>query len=189
MKGLQPIELMPRTAWVRPWGVVALAVVLPWVVWSGWQVERLRADLAREREGTLALVQRLTRPPAPMSAEDRARHAQIERAAGHLAAPWDRWLSALEQHANGQAVLRHIEHDGATGALKVSARSADVVSMLRYVSALQQDPRFLEVELQRHEVQKSEPGQPVQFELVMRTEPALSAPAATAGERSTGGQP
>lgn len=164
MTPLFPIDFLKRRTW-PPLGLLLLALALCWLGWEAWRTTEESRLLTSEKAGMSALVRNASAPAKPMSAEERQRHAQIESVARYLASPWATWLAVLEEHADGKAIVRRLEQDAANESLKVTGRSADVGSMMAYVMALQGDARLKDVKLVSHELLRTEPGSPVQFEL------------------------
>lgn len=186
MKQLIPIDYLGHRAWPT-WGWLALLLCALGLAWQGWGAAEESRLLQREREGTSALLRSARGNPKPMSAEERQRHAQIEAVARYLATPWQVWLGVLEDHANGQAIVRRLEQDASNESLKITARSADATAMMAYVIALQTDARLKEVRLISHEVQRGEPGTPLQFELTASARAPGVAEAASAPDATTAG--
>lgn len=182
MTPLFPIHFLKRRTW-PPLGLLLLAVATAWLGWETWRTAEESRLLAAEKAGMAKLVRDASAPAKPMSAEEQQRHAQIESIARYLASPWATWLAVLEENANGKAIVRRLEQDAANESLKITGRSADVGSMMAYVLALQGDARLKEVKLVSHELLRTEPGTPVQFELTAgaRPLPAAADAAAVAG--------
>lgn len=170
MTPLFPIHFLKRRTW-PPLGLLLLAAALAWLGWEAWRTAEESRLLAAEKAGMASLVRNASAPAKPMSAEEQQRHAQIESIARYLASPWATWLAVLEENANGKAIVRRLEQDAANESLKISGRSADVASMMTYVLALQGDARLKDVKLVSHELLRTEPGAPVQFELTAGARP------------------
>jgi Tfp pilus assembly protein PilN len=185
MASMFPIDFLGRRTW-PPLGLLLLLLALGWLGWEAWRVTEESRMLADEKAGMTKLVRSASTPTKPMSAEERQRHTQIEAVARYLASPWATWLAALEDNADGKAIVRRLEQDATNESLKVTARSTDVGSMMAYVLALQGDSRLKDVKLVSHELLRSEPGTPVQFELVAGARPL---PAADAASAPSGSQP
>lgn len=189
MSSQPSIEFLARRSWPAP-GLVLLVLGLAWLGWEGWRTAEESRLLAGERAGMASLVRNASAPAKPMSAEERQRHAQIEAVARYLASPWATWLAVLEDNAKGKAIVRRLEQDATNESLKVTARAADAPAMMAYVLALQTDARLKEVKLVSHELLRTEPGTPLQFEL---TASARSLPAegqaAAASAPASGGRP
>lgn len=158
------IEFLPRRSWPAL-GLLLLALSLSWLGWEGWRTAEASRLLASERADMSKLVRNASTTVKPMSADERQRHAQTEAVARYLAAPWTTWLAVLEENAKGKAIVRRLEQDALTESLKITARAADAPAMMAYVMALQADARLDEVKLVSHELLRTEPGSPLQFEL------------------------
>ncbi len=186
MSPLTPIDFIPRRNWPSL-GLLVLLLALGWAGREAWQTAETSRLLASEKAGMSALVRNASKPAQTMSAEERQRHAQIESYARYLAMPWGTWLAVLEDHADGKAIVRRVEQDASAETLKVTARSADTGAMMAYVLALQADTRLQGVKLLSHELLRTEPGSPVQFEL---SAGAVAAPlAAVQAASNPKGQP
>jgi Tfp pilus assembly protein PilN len=181
MAALFPIDFLKRRSW-PPLGLALLGLALCWLGWEAWRTAETSRLLASEKAGMSALVRNASVPAKPMSAEERQRHAQIESVARYLASPWATWLAVLEENANGKAIVRRLEQDATHESLKITGRSADVGAMMAYILALQGDARLKDVKLVSHELLRTEPGVPVQFELTAGV--ATPAAAASAPSRS-----
>lgn len=164
MSSLLHIDFVQRRKWPGP-GLVVMALALGLTGWQAWQTTESSRLLASEKAGMATLVRNVKKPMRAMSPEERQRHAQLESYARYLAMPWATWLAVLEDHADGKAIVRRVEQDASSETLKVTARAADTGAMMAYVLALQADTRLQGVKLLSHELLRTEPGAPVQFEL------------------------
>ena len=178
MTSLFPIDFLKRRSW-PPLGLLLLALALAWLGWEAWRSAEESRLLASERSGMANLVRNASAPAKTFTAEERQRHTQIESVARYLASPWSTWLAVLEENANGKAIVRRLEQDAANESLKITGRSADVGLMMAYVLALQGDARLKDVKLVNHELLRTEPGTPIQFELTAAAR-SLTVPAGVA---------
>lgn len=181
MRSPAPIDwIAPRR--VPPLGLAACAVALGLLAWQvalAWDASR---RLAAERDAVGALARRVAVAPA-MTDADRRRHAQIDALARRLAMPWDEWLALVERADRRDAVLQRLAQDATTGQMALTAQAPDAAAMMRYVVALEREPRLAGVLLNHHELMTDQSGAPVQFELVAqwRAVPA-AATASSAGD-------
>ncbi len=145
----------------RRWAPAGLALLLVGALLLGWRWvahEQLRQRTEAEERDLQQLFRRSSNPAQAMSADDQARHAQIEAVARDLAAPWDSLLSIVEKHAGREVMLRSLEPDAATGGLRLGARAGTLGEMMDFVSALESDPRLRQVMLLGHDPVAALPG-------------------------------
>lgn len=129
-----------------------------------YENSRRQQDLsALEGARYVALSPPLTRPTRADPAE-LARVQFVRLTSRNLAAPWADLLSALETAPSNVALLS-VEPSAAKRTVSLIAEAAGPVEMIKYLQALQSDPRLSNVVLVSHQVQLQAPGTPIRFQL------------------------
>jgi hypothetical protein len=133
------------------------------------QVGMALADNARQAR-RLASAQAAPGTVVPATKPVRAGSAesaglQFVRQTSHtLGTPWADLLLSIES-APANVALLQLQPAAGNHSLTLVAEAAAAPDMLRYLHALQTDPRLSNVALVSHEVQLQAPGAPVRFKL------------------------
>jgi hypothetical protein len=83
-----------------------------------------------------------------------------------LTLPWGELLEAVESAAGKKVSLLALEPDTEKQVVKISGEARDFVSLLNYITQLEEKEVFGPVYLQSHQVQERDPDKPVRFSLL-----------------------
>ncbi len=115
-------------------------------VWQGRLAINDLSTLQGQREG-LAGLRRSAASMGTMSAEERARHAQIETVARSLAQPATQVLDVIESHDVRGTTLFRVSHDVASGAVELEGTASSAAAREAFVEALSQDRHLRAVQV------------------------------------------
>lgn len=161
-------------------GWLLLAAGLALLAWQGQRLWQVQSSLEAEREGVARLARAAVRPAAPaMSAADVRRHAQLERMARHLAAPWADMLALVERSSGRQVQLLHLTPDAESGRVAFTAQAANAAALSAFMLQLEKSPVLADVQILRHDRSATGPG--IEFDAEARWRGIVPAPRA-AGE-------
>jgi hypothetical protein len=162
----------------RPWFGLALALLalaaLTLALGQAWWL----------RQHTLGAAVRDARPAAtraPLTESQRRSLIQVKSLAAQITAPWSDLLAVFEQHTLADVGLLRLEPDARSGRVKLSAEAKDVSAMMIYFTALEADPRLVDVVLANHQLERDVPGKPVRFTVQAGWRPVPTVTAAKRG--------
>lgn len=78
---------------------------------------------------------------------------------------WFDLLQALESRQIKEIALLQLLPDAGRGQFVLSGEAKDYTTLLKYIGHLQQEPRLMQVHLQKHQVNETHPQHPVGFEI------------------------
>ncbi len=164
MKHRVRVDFIPHRRWPAA-GLVLAAVAVAAVSWQAWLALQDADLLQRQRAGVEALRRKPFSAAPAMTAQDIRRHAQIDAVARYLATPWDGLLGLFEAHAGSRISLVKIEPDASTGRIELTGRAVATKDLATYLMDLEGDPRLEGVLLHRHEIRRTEAGNPIEFRI------------------------
>ena len=148
--------------------LAGLACLVAWLDYRA--ASREAQDLARQgREASLE-VERLRRQPRRDSQAELPTETviRINRAIIQLNLPWQELFEIFEKRSVPNVALLALEPDSRKRLLRVTAEAKRPEDMVDFLQSLLAEPRFAEVVLIRHEINKEDRNRPIRFLLEAR---------------------
>ncbi|MDD2700763.1 MAG: PilN domain-containing protein [Sideroxydans sp.] len=116
-----------------------------------------------DRQGKHGMDAQRTRQSPQVLAQEVARANEVLQ---QLTLPWQELLQAVEAAGDRKVSLLSMEPDLEKHQVKISGEARDMMVLLNYISRLEAQAVFGQVDLQSHQVQLRDPDKPVRFVLL-----------------------